>query len=180
MLQKKSELQPLTPGLRSLFYKPIFYRAWAFDLFLPALILISGLGLLLRFYLVVGDPKTAMLIFFIVLVLAMNRLAWLLTGRGRVLPNRLRSALALLLTESRLELLPFCLHARIPWEACAREIDFVMADMGYRGYLNYEKMELIITEHPVVNKRCPVCAAILSGDTVVERACGICGAVYYI
>jgi len=180
MRQSDSELPPLAPGLRSLFYKPIFYRARAFDLFLPALILVSGLGLLLLPHLFHGDPQTVMIVFFVVLVLAMNRLAWLLTGRGRVLPKRLRYALTLLLMESRLEILPLCLQARIPWEICAREIDRVMTDMEYLGYLSYEKMELVITEQPVRNKRCPVCAAILSDSVVIQRVCGLCGAVYYI
>ena len=171
---------PLSPGLRSLFYKPIFYRARAFDLFLPALILISTLGIFLRAYLINGDTHLGMVVFFTVLMLSMNRLVWLLSGRGRLLSKRLQSALGFLLTESRLEIVPFCLHARIPWEECAREIDHVMTDMEYLGYLNYEKMELVITDQPVLNKRCPVCGAVLADNVVTERVCGICGTVYYM
>ena len=180
MLRREFDFPPLTPRLRALFYKPLFYRARAFDLFLPAFVFTAGLGLFLRFYLTSGDTRYFLLVFFFVLVFAMNRLAWLLTGRGKVLPKRIRYALTLLLSEPRLELLSFCIRARIPWELCVRELDDIMAETGRLGYLDYRKMELVLSDNPIVNKRCPVCAAILSDDMVVERICGLCGTAYYI
>jgi len=170
----------LPPRLRSLLYRPIFYRVRALDLFLPAIAFVSGLGFALRGHLLAGDTRILMLVFFAALALTINRAAWLLAGRGRLLPKRIRYALTLLLAEPSLELLPFCLRARIPWEVCARELDRVMTDTYSLGYLNYEKMEIVVTGSPIADKRCPVCGVILSDSMVVERVCGLCGTAFYI
>jgi len=184
--------------LHRLFYKPIFYRARSIDIFLPAFFCVSALGLLYRSLLAKQDALPVTLVFFLLLVLVMNRVAWLVSGRGKILPERIYAALSILLPASRapeytardpqdaepgefrFALVSFCVRAQIPWGECVRALDRVMADTGLLGYLNYRTMELVLTGQPIARKRCAVCGAILSDSMVVERACGICGTYYYI
>jgi len=175
------------PGrLHRLFYAPIFYRARSFDIFLPALFCVSVLGLLYRSVLAKHGVMPVTIVFLALLALAMNRFAWLLSGRGKILPERVYAALAVLLAEPRapaefrFALVSYCARARIPWGECARALDRVMADAGLTGYLNYKTLELVLAEQPIARKRCAVCDAVLSDSMIVERACGACGTYYYI
>ncbi|MDR2734615.1 MAG: hypothetical protein LBC99_08265 [Spirochaetota bacterium] len=175
--------------LHRLFYKPIFYRARSLDIFLPTLFGVSVLGILYRALLAKQDVLPVTLAFSLLLILVMNRFAWLLSGRGKILPARIRTALSILLTDApahhpqgefRFSLISFCVRARIPWGECIRALDRVMADTGLTGYLHYGTLELVRTDQPLANKRCAVCDTILADSMVVERSCGVCGTWYYI
>jgi hypothetical protein len=183
MFQRPSKSIPLTPGLQALLHTPLVYRLTALDALLPGLFVGALAALLGRDWLAQGDQKLStllLLVSFLVLVLSLNRFAWLLSGRGRVLPSRVRFAIDRLLSAGQLEIIPWAARAALPLDEVTIALDRYMADEYHLGYLDREKMCLVITDQPVVNRRCPSCSAVLSDTMVVDKVCGLCGTMFYI
>ncbi|HOG65748.1 MAG TPA: hypothetical protein PLD82_09970 [Spirochaetota bacterium] len=182
MFRRVNEQLPLTPGLRAMLYRPLVYRLTTPDLLLPGAFIASIGMLLTRNWLAGGDQKVAMallLVSFFVLVLSLNRAAWLLSGRGGINQRRMRFAIDRLLAGGELEILPWAAAAALPLDEVLAELDRYMAEEYHLGYLDTERMRMVLSDQPVVNRRCPVCGAILSDTMVVEKVCGLCGTMLY-
>ena len=183
MFRRSTESVPLSPALRALLFRPLVYRLTALDVLMPGLCAAALAVLLGRDWLARGDQRAAtavLLISFFVLVVCLNRAAWLLSGRGRIHPRRLRFAIDRLLSAGQLEILPWAASAALPLDEVLAELDRYMADEYHLGYLDTERMLLVLSDQPVVSRRCPVCGAILSDTMVVEKVCGLCGTMLYI
>ena len=183
MLKRSCESVPLTPWLRSLLLTRLFYRITAFDIFLPGLVVAGISGLVLHRWLAGSSEVADRIVFlgsFFLFIAVVNRAAWLLSGRGRVLAQRVRYGIERLLVSGRLDVLEFCSLTRVPYAVFAEQLDRVMAEEYHLGYLDREEMVIVLSDQPVTGKCCPACGAILSDTMVMEKVCGLCGSIYYI
>lgn len=171
----------LTDWQRSILHWPMLYRLRWHDYFLPAFFL-AGMVMLggSRLFALSGvNARLLLLAGFAVVIISLNRSAFLLAGRGTVKLRRVTQVLELLTREGRLELIPFCLKTRIPYSTVCAALDRMMAENFYLGYLNRRKLELVITDEPDPSGTCPVCEIPLSQKSRREQRCSGCGTVFY-
>lgn len=182
LVLRRDSIQDISGWQRTVLQWPVLYRLGTMDFLLPGLFLAALIGFFFRTTLTV-DPGTRRILFwtsFAVMILAMNRIAFLFAGRGKVRTRRLAWALELLSRSGSLEVLPFCLATGIDFPTFCAALDEMMAEHYLLGYLDLAALKLVITDEPLKNSRCPACGSLLTDAMVAENACGFCRAVFYL
>lgn len=157
---------------------PLFYRLRALDLFAAGIALAGLLFVLFHrsIALAPGQSRVLLLAGFLSLILAGNRFAWLLSGRGKIVAARVARTLSLLLDSGRIDLREFALQSRIPFSLIRQELDRLMAGRFLLGYLDRRELVIVVDDDPLAGGACPGCGAPFSAG---NRICPGCGTVVY-
>ena len=161
---------------------PLFYRLRGVDVFLAGYL--TGALLLFLFRANLGlsgkADRLVLLNSFLVLVLCLNRAAYLLSGRGKVVVSRLNRVLRSLLEGGSLDLGEFACRTGIPLTLLRIEADRVMANGFLLGYLSKPDLRIVVDDNPLKNEMCPGCGRSVSVEDRTARICSGCGSAFYI
>ena len=161
---------------------PLFYRLKGIDLFLAGYL--AGALLLFLFRGRLGPAgrvnRLMLLNSFLVLVLCLNRAAYLFAGRGQVVSERLNRVLRSLLASGSLDLREFSCRTAIPLSLLRVEVDRVMANNFLLGYFSKPELRIVVDDNPLKEGICPGCGCAVSAEDRSGRICSGCGSVFYI
>jgi len=179
---KRETKQPLNSWQEKMIMRPVFYRLKFFDFLLPGFILMALVVFIFK-----GDftfseccPRNFFLGSFILILVIINRGAFLISGRGRVVNSRVVNVVGLLLSDEPFSLVPFALQTRIELPLLLRSIEEIMANRFYQGFLDIDTLVLTVVDNPLENKTCPTCSFPLPETIITDKVCAECGTIFYI
>lgn len=161
---------------------PLFYRLRGVDLFLAGYLLAGLLLFLFRGRLLLSLQLDRLVMFnsFIVVVLCLNRAAFLLAGRGAVSLRRLNKVLKFLLESGSIDLKEFSCRTRIRLTLLRVEIDRLMAEGFLLGYFDRTELKIVVDDNPLKGGFCPVCGHRFLEVEKGGRICRSCGTAVYV
>ncbi len=179
----RREIKPqLNSWQEKMMMRSVFYRLKFFDFLLSGFFMMAVVLFVFK-----GDfpfsaccPRNFFLGSFILILVIINRAAFLISGRGVVVKSRVVDAMGVLLGGEGFSLAKFSLKTGIDVQLLLCSVEEVMAKRFYQGFLDVDSLVLSIVDNPLEDQICPICSMPISESIITEKVCAECGTIFYI